>query len=160
MFDCFQLVVIFDRVETALIQITTSQSISNIHGISGIHLSLVKCYAVINIKVGFEGNLRMNRLENHSRLQSTNLITKLLIIFITLCAFAVNKQTFAQSTCAGKSQHTAVFKPPATNLNVLKWQSDIDLNVTGLSHYGSPVVSANNTVIVPVKISATGFRVD
>ena len=102
----------------------------------------------------------MNCVENHSRLQSANLITKLLIVFITLCAFAVNKQVFAQATFAGNAQHTGVFTPPATNLNVLKWQTDIDLNVTGLSHYGSPVVSANNTVIVPVKISATGFRVD
>lgn len=72
----------------------------------------------------------------------------------------LSSQAFAQATFAGNAQHTGVFTPPTQTLNVLKWQTDIDLAPSGVSHYGSPVVSANNTVLVPVKISTTGFRVD
>lgn len=66
-----------------------------------------------------------------------------------------------QSTFGGNAQHTGIFTPPAQPLNVIKWQTNIDLNNTGaLAHYGSPVISANNTVLVPVKTATNGFRVD
>ncbi len=47
-------------------------------------------------------------------------------------------------------------------MNVIKWSKSIDLNNTGaLIHYGAPLVTAANTVLVPVKTGATnGFRVD
>ena len=71
------------------------------------------------------------------------------------------EQLLAQTTFGGNAQHTGIFTPAVQPLNVLKWQTDIDLNNTGaLAHYGSPVISANNTVFVPVKTSNDGFRVD
>ncbi|PYS68016.1 MAG: hypothetical protein DMF69_21425, partial [Acidobacteria bacterium] len=73
----------------------------------------------------------MKRVKPYSRLKTTSLTVKLLIIFIALFAFDVNNnRVVAQTTFAGNAQHTGVFTPPATNLNVLKWQTDIDLNVT------------------------------
>ena len=71
------------------------------------------------------------------------------------------EQLLAQTTFGGNAQHTGIFTPAVQPLNILKWQTDIDLNNTGaLVHYGSPVISANNTVFVPVKTSNDGFRVD
>jgi uncharacterized repeat protein (TIGR01451 family) len=65
------------------------------------------------------------------------------------------------NTFGGDAQHTGIFDAPAQPLNVIKWQTDIDLVNTGeLAHYGSPVITPNNTVLVPVRISANGFRVD
>ena len=84
-------------------------------------------------------------------------LTKL--IFIT-CSLATAPQVVAQTMFGGNAQHTGVFPAPAQNLNVIKWQTDIDFNATQLAHYGSPVISANNTVFVPVKTASNGFRID
>jgi len=70
-------------------------------------------------------------------------------------------QAVAQTTFGGNAQHTGIFNAPAQPLNVIKWQTSIDFNNTGaLAHYGSPVISANNTVFVPVRTATDGFRVD
>jgi hypothetical protein len=70
----------------------------------------------------------------------------------------------AWTTFAGNSQHTAVSSKNAQLLEVLHWSTPVDLAPpTGniLIHYGSPLVTPANTVIVPVKIgSAGGYRVD
>jgi hypothetical protein len=68
----------------------------------------------------------------------------------------------AQSlTFGADAQHTSRFPQSAQNLNGLKWSTDIDLNNAGaLTHYGSPLVTANNTVLVPVKTATNGFRID
>src|SRR5256885_1247643 len=60
---------------------------------------------------------------------------------------------------AGDAQHTAVYDAPAQPLNTIRWTASINLNNTGAyGHYGAPLVTANNTVLVPVK-TATGFQV-
>jgi len=65
------------------------------------------------------------------------------------------------TTFAGNAQHTSSYGAPAQNLNAIKWTANIDFNNTGaLTHYGSPLVTANNTVLVPVKTAGDGFRVD
>ena len=94
---------------------------------------------------------------NHCKRVVTN---QFFSIFIFSLLLSIPQQLFAQTTFGGNAQHTGVFTPAAQALNVIKWQTTIDFNNTGaLAHYGSPVISANNTVLVPVKIS-TGFRVD
>jgi hypothetical protein len=60
----------------------------------------------------------------------------------------------------GNAQHTGIFTAPAQNLNVIKWKTDIDFNATSPVHYGSPVISASNTVFVPVKTVSNGFQID
>src|SRR4051812_21136026 len=57
---------------------------------------------------------------------------------------------------AGNAQHTAIYQPAVPNLNRIRWSTTIDFNNSGaLAHYGAPIITAANTVLVPVKIAAT-----
>jgi hypothetical protein len=76
---------------------------------------------------------------------------------------AAAPRALAQATTfAGNAQHTSVYNAPAQSLNTFKWITSIDLNNTGaLIHYGAPLITAANTVLVPVKTGATnGFQVN
>jgi hypothetical protein len=63
-------------------------------------------------------------------------------------------------------QHTAISAVASQSLDLVRWQTPVDLNpqYSGgdlLIHYGSPLVTPSNTVIVPVKTGATsGFRLE
>jgi glucose/arabinose dehydrogenase len=67
---------------------------------------------------------------------------------------------------AGNSQHTAVSANASQALQTIAWQTPVDLapQYSGdklFIHYGSPLVTAANTVIVPVKTEASGgFEVE
>ena len=63
-------------------------------------------------------------------------------------------------TFAGNAQHTANYQPAAQPLNRIQWSTPNDLNPGDFAHYGSPLVTAANTVVVPVKTATDGFRVD
>ena len=84
------------------------------------------------------------------------------------CFFAFSsKPVFAQATTfGGNAQHTSSYAAPAQNLNTIKWTTSIDLNNTGaFAHYGAPLITAANTVLVPVKIAGPSsdrhsFRID
>ena len=79
------------------------------------------------------------------------------------CAFGVSlPAALAQSvTFGGNAQHTSSYPSQAQNLNTIKWTASIDLNNTGdLIHYGSPLVTAGNTVLAPVKTATDGFELD
>ena len=64
------------------------------------------------------------------------------------------------------AQHSAQSDVPADALNRIHWQTPVDLQpqYSGSElfvHYGSPLVTAHNTVIVPVKTGVAGeFRVE
>ena len=58
-------------------------------------------------------------------------------------------------------QHTALSPVASAGLGLIHWQTPVDLDpqYSGndlLIHYGSPVITAANTVLVPVKTGATG----
>jgi uncharacterized protein (TIGR03437 family) len=67
---------------------------------------------------------------------------------------------------ARDAQHTGVSLDQSQPLNKIHWHTPVDLDpqfISGqlLIHYGSPLVTEANTVIVPVKTGATGgFRVE
>ncbi|HMG03903.1 MAG TPA: hypothetical protein VK581_00495, partial [Chthoniobacterales bacterium] len=65
-------------------------------------------------------------------------------------------------TFAGNAQHTAIYQPAAQNLNTIQWSTTIDLNPGAGpgAHYGAPLVTAANTVLVPVKTASDGFQVN
>ncbi|MGH9872803.1 MAG: Ig-like domain repeat protein [Pyrinomonadaceae bacterium] len=74
-----------------------------------------------------------------------------------LVAVASNCALAQSTTFAGNAQHTSSYAAPAQNLNTFKWIASIDLNNTGaLIHYGAPLITAANTVLVPVKTGAAG----
>jgi hypothetical protein len=71
------------------------------------------------------------------------------------------------SSYAHDAQHSGQSQVPSDALNRIHWQTPVDLRPqysgTGelFIHYGSPLVTAQNTVIVPVKTGDTGgFRVE
>jgi len=72
----------------------------------------------------------------------------------------------AWSSYGHDAQHSAQSDYAAQPLSNIHWQAPVDLNpqYAGndlLIHYGSPLITAANTVIFPVKTGATsGFRVD
>jgi hypothetical protein len=82
-----------------------------------------------------------------------------LIVSFLAAVLAVRAQT-AISNFAGNAQHTANYSQAAQNLNAIHWSTSVDLNnVGGFVHYGAPVVTAANTVLVPVKTATNGFQV-
>lgn len=95
-----------------------------------------------------------------------------MIIAVVSSYIAVDK-TAAQSISQPWSghghdaQHTAISSAAAQPLNRILWQTPVDLNpqLTGnplglRGHYGSPLVTRSNTVILPVKTGATnGFQI-
>jgi hypothetical protein len=86
------------------------------------------------------------------------------------CIAPTNKCDSADIPWSGYAhdpQHTALSANQAQPLHSIHWQAPVDLNPPGgaqgslLIHYGSPVVTARNTVIVPVKTGATdGFQLE
>ena len=87
-------------------------------------------------------------------------------IAVLWAAVCVANPTVVQawSTFAGNPQHTAVSSSAAQPLQVVRWSTPVDLAPPAgdiLIHYGSPLVTPANTVIVPVKTGSTGgYRVD
>jgi hypothetical protein len=77
------------------------------------------------------------------------------LLFLTAAKVPAQAPTFG-----GNTQHTSVYTAPAQNLNAIKWSTTIDFHPTTIAHYGAPVITASNTVLVPVKTSNDGFRVD
>ncbi len=87
-------------------------------------------------------------------------LTLIVGLFCGIFAFA-SEVAFSQArTFAGNAQHTSNYSVPAQNLNTIKWSTSIDFNFTTPAHYGSPLITDSNTVLVPVKTSSNGFRVD
>jgi hypothetical protein len=67
----------------------------------------------------------------------------------------------AWSGFAGNAQHTALSTVASDPLSSIRWSTPVDdaPQYSGdelLIHYGSPVITADNTVIVPVKTTASG----
>lgn len=75
--------------------------------------------------------------------------------------------SFPWSSHGHSPQHTAISSVPSQSLQGIRWQTPVDLlpqytaNGNLLIHYGSPLVTAANTVIIPVKTGASdGFKVE
>src|SRR5882672_3739639 len=96
----------------------------------------------------------------------------LVLLVIALAALGQPFEASAQtapvqwSGFAGDAQHTAGSRVASQSLDRIRWQTPVDLHPQDsggalLIHYGSPVVTAGNTVIVPVKVTRVGlYRVE
>jgi hypothetical protein len=62
---------------------------------------------------------------------------------------------------AGNAQHTAVARTRPQPFRRIRWTAKVDLAPNGAPiHYGSPMITAANTVLVPTRVSGkAGFRV-
>jgi hypothetical protein len=83
--------------------------------------------------------------------------------FAAMLASNAAAQTGAWLTHAHDEQHTALSTVESQAFDTIHWHVPVDLNPpegTITVHYGSPLVTAANTVIVPVKTSTNSFRVD
>jgi hypothetical protein len=82
-----------------------------------------------------------------------------------LAAFAISAPAaFAQwNGHAGDPQHTAISDVSTLPLETIRWSKGVDENNPSepiLIHYGSPIITAANTVVVPVRQAGGSFRVD
>ena len=83
----------------------------------------------------------------------------LVIVSVAFALLSAGKAN-AQSSFSGNAQHTAIYSTPAQNLNAIHWTTSVDLNNNGgFAHYGAPVLTPANTIIVPVK-TTTGFKIN
>lgn len=63
----------------------------------------------------------------------------------------------------GDPQHTAISTVPTLPLNGIRWQTKVDESDPQepiLIHYGSPVITAANTVLVPVRTATGSYRIE
>lgn len=87
-------------------------------------------------------------------------------LFYVLCVLRVSyaaAQAGAWPTHSHDEQHTGVSSVASQPLSKIHWRVPVDLAPpTGeiFIHYGSPLVTAANTVIVPVKTGTDSFRVE
>ena len=64
---------------------------------------------------------------------------------------------------AGDPQHSALSSVASLPLNGIRWSTPVDENPpagTILIHYGTPVITAANTVVVPVRANTGGYCID
>jgi hypothetical protein len=89
------------------------------------------------------------------------------IIFFSICVTTLTSfsaaQTGAWLTHSHDEQHTALSTVQSQPLAAIHWHVPVDLAPPQgeiFIHYGSPLVTAANTVIVPVKTGNNSFRVE
>lgn len=79
------------------------------------------------------------------------------ILAIVLATAALCVAQTIVPTFGGNAQHTAVYNPTAQHLNAIHWSAPIDLNNTGaFAHYGAPLITPANTLVLPQKTGANG----
>src|SRR5271166_3421472 len=88
-----------------------------------------------------------------------------LFVGVTCALFPRNaaSQVGVWATHAHDAQHTAVSSVASQPLSTIHWSVPVDLDPPAgeiFIHYGSPLITAANTVIVPVKTGSNSFRVE
>jgi hypothetical protein len=85
---------------------------------------------------------------------------------LCLCAPAFGQDMPAWRGYAGNAQHIAQAPVTAQALGQVHWKTPVDLHPdvqggTLFIHYGSPMITSSNTVVVPVKTgTSNGFRIE
>jgi hypothetical protein len=88
---------------------------------------------------------------------------------VTVAGMLLGASTMDAQTWQGyakNAQHTAQSGVPSQTLGRIVWQTPVDLQPQYQGndlfiHYGSPVITSSNTVIVPVKTGASdGFQIE
>jgi hypothetical protein len=99
----------------------------------------------------------------HTSLSSASASTALLLsLTVALSLSNATAQSRAWPSHSHDAQHTGVSSVASQPLTKIHWKQPVDLAVPSgeiFIHYGSPVITAANTVIVPVKTGFDSFRV-
>ena len=98
----------------------------------------------------------------HTSFSRSAWTTLLLSLTFALSLPDATAQSRAWPTHSHDQQHTGVSSVASEPLAKIHWKAPVDLAVpTGeiFIHYGSPVITVANAVIVPVKTGADGFRI-
>lgn len=82
-------------------------------------------------------------------------------LFVGLLSLVVGQANAQVTSFGGNAQHTSLYSTHAAqHINSIHWQASIDFNnEAGFTHYGAPLVTAANTVLVPQKTNVDGFQV-
>src|ERR1700723_2614962 len=99
--------------------------------------------------------------------RTRQLPTVFVLLVVAACALfsaaSATAQTGAWLTHSHDEQHTGLSTVQSQSLSSIHWHTPVDLHPPGgeiFIHYGSPLVTAANTVIVPVKTGRNSFRVE
>jgi len=97
----------------------------------------------------------------------SRLSLSMLMLWMGACAAMLTPNAAAQTgawlTHSHDEQHSALSTVQSQPLNKIHWHVPVDLFPPGgtiFIHYGSPLVTQANTVIVPVKTGTNSFRVE
>ena len=93
---------------------------------------------------------------------AANLLAIPVSIWFALCATNTSAQAGSWPSHSHDAQHTGISSVGSQPFTRIRWHVPVDLAPPQgeiFIHYGSPLVTPANTVIVPVK-TATGFRVE
>src|SRR5262245_27478700 len=62
----------------------------------------------------------------------------------------------------GDSQHTAISNSASESIEMIRWSMSVDENAPAepiFIHYGSPIATAANTIVMPVRTTADTYRI-
>lgn len=110
-------------------------------------------------------------VKNSSSSVVVSIVLTLFVIGFSLAPAKTSATLLAENLAQGwfthahDAQHTGVSSVASQPLQRIRWQTPVDLHPdlsSGelLIHYGSPLITSANTVIVPVKTGADSFRVE
>ena len=103
------------------------------------------------------------KVERRTRQLQTVFVLLVIAAYAFFSAASATAQTGAWLTHSHDEQHTGLSTVQSQSLSSIHWHTPVDLHPPGgeiFIHYGSPLVTAANTVIVPVKTGDNSFRVE
>lgn len=84
-------------------------------------------------------------------------------LFLACLAPATEQAHAAWNTFGANAQHNGLSSVAAQPLDNIHWSTSVDLTSPSgfiLIHYGSPLVTPGNTVIIPIRTASGGFKLD
>jgi hypothetical protein len=87
--------------------------------------------------------------------------TERIFLWLALFGSVAPKVSAQSSTFAGNAQHTGLYPAQAQHMNRVLWSNSVDVthNLSS-SHYGAPLITVSNTIIVPIVASSTNYTIN